>query len=83
MAGLHVVSFNVMTPDNDCNLIPPVSMLEAGLRDRIRNRGVGLNPNSLCRSQRRYTLSYGASTAFIIDTLAGIHRYQTKIKYRY
>ena len=61
MAGLHVMSFNVMTPDNDCNLIPPVSMLEAGLRDRIRNRGVGLNPNSLCRSQRRYTLSYGAS----------------------
>ena len=54
------MSFNVMTPDNDCNSIPPVSMLEAGLRDRIRKR-VGLNPNSLCRGQRRYTLSYGAS----------------------
>ena len=24
------MSFNVMTPDNDCNSIPPVSMLEAG-----------------------------------------------------
>ena len=37
--------FNVMASDNDCNSIPPVSMLEAGLRDRIRKRGVGLNPN--------------------------------------
>ena len=38
-------------------------MLEAGLRDRIRKR-VGLNPNSLCRSQRRYTMIYGASIIF-------------------
>ena len=54
LTGLHVKSFNVMTPDNDCTSIPLVSMLEAGLRDRIRKR-VRLNPNSLCRSQRRYT----------------------------
>ena len=25
LAGLHVMSFSVMTPDNDCNSIPPVS----------------------------------------------------------
>ena len=31
------MSFNVMTPD-DCNSIPLVSMLEAGLRDRIEER---------------------------------------------
>ena len=37
----------LMTPDNDCNSIPPVSMLEAGLRDRIRKRDVGLNPTEL------------------------------------
>ena len=55
------MSLNVMTPDNDGNSIPSVSMLEAGLRDRIRKRAVGLNPNSLCRSWRRYTLCYGAS----------------------
>ena len=55
------MSFNFMTPDKDCNSIPPVNMLEAGLPDRNRKRVVGLNPNSLCCSQRRYTLSYGAS----------------------
>ena len=64
-----------MTPGNDCNSIPPVSMLEAGLRDRIRKRGVGLNPNSLCRSQRsqrRYTLSYGASASFLFMNSASL-----------
>ena len=32
------LSFNVITPDNNCNSIPPVSMLEARLRDRIEER---------------------------------------------
>ena len=65
LAGLYVMSVNAMTPDNDCNSIPPVSMLEAVLRDRIRKRGVGLNPNSLCRSQRR-TLSYGGESSWYV-----------------
>ena len=61
LAGLYVKSFNVMTPDNDCISIPPVIMLEAGLRDRIRKRGVGFNPNSLFRRQRRYTELWSCS----------------------
>ena len=36
LSGLHVMSFNVMTTDNDCNSIPSAIMLEAGLRDVIR-----------------------------------------------
>ena len=35
MAGSHVMSLNVMTPDNNYNSIPQVSMLEAGLCDSI------------------------------------------------
>ena len=38
------MSFSVKTPENDCNSIPPVSMLEAGLRDKNRKRGVGFEP---------------------------------------
>ena len=29
LGGLHVMSFNVMTSNNDCNLIPLVGMLGA------------------------------------------------------
>ena len=29
LAGLHFMSFNVMTSDNDCDLVPSVGVLES------------------------------------------------------
>ena len=63
------MSFNVMTPDNDCNSIPPVSMLEPGLRYRIRKRGVGLNPYSLLTELQSSPHCHSCSRSiwFLID----------------
>ena len=55
-------------------------MLEAGLRDRIRRRVVGLNPSSLCRSQRRYILSYGALVVDLLGINSYIFRTKEEIK---
>jgi len=74
------MSFNVMTPDNDCISIPPVSMLKAGLRDRIRKRGLGLNPNSLCRVNVA-SITLSSELPFLLVDMKGDPIFKCKKKF--